>query len=159
MKELAALDGVGLATEPVATAERELLPTTNATAKRKQSEFQVLYGIESCSGKYYVEMVDAQLNTWGKEVPRENIIIVGGPRDDAAVGIEEGNAFKCGDRQTDLACKEGLMLWRAVDRMDRVGANWLVVSQDDKYLWRKALDKVLREFDANKPQVLAPFGC
>ena len=33
----------------------------------------VLYGIESCSGKYYVEMVDAQLSTWGKDVPRETL--------------------------------------------------------------------------------------
>jgi hypothetical protein len=127
--------------------------------KLPRSEFQVLYGIESCNGSHNVDMVDAQLKTWGKDLPRENLIIVGGPRNDVAAGVEAEDAFTCGDQLEDLACKEGLLLWRAIARMERVSAKWLVVGQDDKYIWRKALDRALLEYDADEPQVLASFGC
>jgi hypothetical protein len=124
-----------------------------------RTDFPVLYGIESCPGQSYVDMVDAQLDTWAKAVPRENLIIVGGPRDDVAAGVETATGFTCGDDKQDLACKEGLLLWRAVDRAERLGSKWLIVSQDDKYIWRGALEEELLAIDAEEPQVIASFGC
>ena len=62
----------------------------------------MMYGIETFGGKAYVDMVQAQRDTWAKALPRENLIIVGGPSDDVDAGVEKSEAFICGDKEGRL---------------------------------------------------------
>lgn len=120
----------------------------------------VLYGMMSCQKQIYADMVEAQLTTWASTVPREAIIVVGGPFDDVAVGVETtAVSWGCSDAMSDVACKEGTMLYRAAIRARRLGSKWFVVSQDDKYIWKGNLERKLSEYDPATPQVFASFGC
>lgn len=128
-------------------------------ADRQHFHVPVLYGMESCPPPQYAAMVDAQLSTWAAKTPREAIIVVGGPHDDVYEGIEERNDFLCGEKQDDLACKEALMLYRAARRAKSLGSDWLVVSQDDKYIWKDHMEQTLAGFDGSVPTVFGGFGC
>jgi len=103
-------------------------------------------------------MVKAQLETWGSGIPRENFIIVGGKYDDVNFGLVK-EPMPCGDTLEDSACKESVMLDRAISRAKQLDADWLAVSQDDKYIWPSKVQKELTKFDSGKPMVLTPFGC
>merc|ERR1711977_465836 len=49
---------------------------------------------------------------------------------------------------------------RAVERAARLDADWLVVTQDDKYIWTTELAQAVADLDSRKPQVVAcSFGC
>ena len=51
---------------------------------------RVLYGIATSSAREFPEIVDAVFETWAKELPREQLIIAGGLRDDDATeGLED----------------------------------------------------------------------
>eukprot|EP00928_Gymnodinium_smaydae_P007517 TRINITY_DN12699_c0_g1_i1.p1 TRINITY_DN12699_c0_g1~~TRINITY_DN12699_c0_g1_i1.p1 ORF type:complete len:276 (+),score=51.04 TRINITY_DN12699_c0_g1_i1:657-1484(+) len=106
-------------------------------------------------------MVKAQLHTWARGLPREQLIVVGGPFDDRHHGVirDEDDEYQCQESQASLACKEGLMLWRASKRVESTGAGWLMVSQDDKYVWREELEEAMKRYDPDTPQVLGSFGC
>jgi len=127
-----------------------------APEKRKMP--RVLWGIESCDGQAYEDMVNAQLETWAAGIPRENLIIVGGKYDDLHVGLAEELTL-CSNEQNALACKEAVVLDRAVSRAKQVDADWLAVGQDDKYIWVTEVEKQLSKYDSTKPMVLSSFGC
>jgi len=119
---------------------------------------RVLYGIETCGRKPYEEMVRAELETWGSELPRESLLVVGGSQDDFLQGYDT-DENPCPDRSDGMACKEGLLLYRAIRRAQRLNSSWLVVGQDDKYISPGGFERYLEQYDPWKSQVMGILGC
>eukprot|EP00747_Dinoflagellata_sp_TGD_P124888 gnl/TRDRNA2_/TRDRNA2_174072_c0_seq18.p1 gnl/TRDRNA2_/TRDRNA2_174072_c0~~gnl/TRDRNA2_/TRDRNA2_174072_c0_seq18.p1 ORF type:complete len:358 (+),score=27.34 gnl/TRDRNA2_/TRDRNA2_174072_c0_seq18:28-1101(+) len=119
----------------------------------------IVYSIETCSAPAYEAMVKAQFDTWGKKVPRDRLIVVGGPYDDAVTGLSRV-PMACGDEQSDLSCKEGLVYARGIERASKLNFDWLLVSQDDKFIWPQEFQKAMLGYDSQRPLVVASsFGC
>eukprot|EP00747_Dinoflagellata_sp_TGD_P167942 gnl/TRDRNA2_/TRDRNA2_193290_c0_seq1.p1 gnl/TRDRNA2_/TRDRNA2_193290_c0~~gnl/TRDRNA2_/TRDRNA2_193290_c0_seq1.p1 ORF type:complete len:352 (-),score=27.40 gnl/TRDRNA2_/TRDRNA2_193290_c0_seq1:96-1112(-) len=127
----------------------------------------ILFGIksQSTSGKEpfreaveHKAMVNAQLATWGKNISREYFIIVGGEHDDGVEGLS--TTLMCGDTMDDIACKEAVLIERASDRINATTAEWLVVTEDDHFLFTDSYVHLLSNYDPNTPQVLThSWGC
>jgi len=118
----------------------------------------ILYGLESCNKSAYNSMVETQLTTWGSSLPRENFVIVNGARDDYNDKVVDEES-PCTDEPSELACKEAVMMYRAASRVRSIGADWLAVGQDDKYIWPQEFENALSKHDPRKPAVLAVVGC
>lgn len=109
------------------------------------------------------KMVDAQRQTWEKNVPRERLIIVDGQHDDEIENLDNTTLVSaCSDVTSyGLACKTGLLLSRAISRLHQgVEADWLFITEDDHYVMHENMKQQLSKFDPKKPQVLTSgFGC
>lgn len=119
---------------------------------------RVLYGIATCSAAGFPAIVDAVFETWAQKLPREQLVIAGGLRDDAVDGLAKERT-PCGDKAHDFWCKEAVLLWRAAKRAEALDAKWVCVSQEDKYIWTDAVDAELGKHDASQPVVFATWGC
>jgi hypothetical protein len=120
---------------------------------------KVIWGIESNSIAAYEKIVETQLATWAKHVPRENLVIVGGKFDDGASAAISQEPMKCDDSGRGLPCKEALLVDRGIERARSLGADWLMVGQEDKYIWRANVERALSNYDPAEPLVLGSFGC
>eukprot|EP00747_Dinoflagellata_sp_TGD_P124892 gnl/TRDRNA2_/TRDRNA2_174072_c0_seq22.p1 gnl/TRDRNA2_/TRDRNA2_174072_c0~~gnl/TRDRNA2_/TRDRNA2_174072_c0_seq22.p1 ORF type:complete len:265 (+),score=29.75 gnl/TRDRNA2_/TRDRNA2_174072_c0_seq22:28-822(+) len=119
----------------------------------------IVYSIETCSAPAYEAMVKAQFDTWGKKVPRDRLIVVGGPYDDAAMGLSRV-PMSCQDSKFDVTCKEGLVYARAIERARQLDFDWLMVGEDDKYVWPREWQEAMQGYDSRVPQVVpGSFGC
>lgn len=121
---------------------------------------RVLYGVETCSDPTMEEIVETGLRTWAKHINRENLIVVGGKYDDANYGLEKHHKLHyCMDVIQDLYCAELVLIWRAIERARVIDADWLVVSQEDKYIWTEGLEALIAPFDPAEKTVLGLTGC
>jgi len=128
----------------------------------------LLFGIKTGSQTYSnpprdaVELkalMNAQLNTWGKNISREQFVIVGGEHDDANEGYSSSPPI-CDDlHPSGYTCKEGTMLYRASERIKQTKSDWLIVAEEDKYVLVDQWKKVLASYDPKVPQVVALSGC
>eukprot|EP00928_Gymnodinium_smaydae_P002778 TRINITY_DN11004_c0_g1_i1.p2 TRINITY_DN11004_c0_g1~~TRINITY_DN11004_c0_g1_i1.p2 ORF type:complete len:399 (-),score=96.29 TRINITY_DN11004_c0_g1_i1:70-1266(-) len=118
----------------------------------------VLYGIGTCGKAAAEAILQASLETWAHAIPRERVIIVGGSQDDGRQGLAS-EPLPCDDGPQGFGCKEATMLYRAAARARLVGADWLVVGQEDKYIRTRRLERHLGRQDPSKRQVLAVYGC
>eukprot|EP00747_Dinoflagellata_sp_TGD_P124882 gnl/TRDRNA2_/TRDRNA2_174072_c0_seq12.p1 gnl/TRDRNA2_/TRDRNA2_174072_c0~~gnl/TRDRNA2_/TRDRNA2_174072_c0_seq12.p1 ORF type:complete len:115 (+),score=6.72 gnl/TRDRNA2_/TRDRNA2_174072_c0_seq12:63-407(+) len=57
----------------------------------------ILYSIETCDAPACRVMVEAQLDTWAKNISLNHLIVVGGPYDDEAIGLSRV-PMSCGDK-------------------------------------------------------------
>ena len=119
---------------------------------------RVLYGIATCSAPGFPDIVEAIFDTWAKPLPRQQLILSGGLRDDNLDGLQD-EVMPCGDSAKDFWCKEAVTIWRAARRAKAMNAGWLCVSQEDKYIWTKQVDAALKTHDSTKPLVFASWGC
>lgn len=123
---------------------------------------KVVWGLETNGNAAYEAIVEAQLDTWAKDIPRQELVVVGGKFDDEKVGDSWSTdvvANSCADDRGHLNCKEAVLLLRGIDRANALGADWLMVGQEDKYLWTETVQRALASMDASKPQVLGSWGC
>eukprot|EP00747_Dinoflagellata_sp_TGD_P124896 gnl/TRDRNA2_/TRDRNA2_174072_c0_seq4.p1 gnl/TRDRNA2_/TRDRNA2_174072_c0~~gnl/TRDRNA2_/TRDRNA2_174072_c0_seq4.p1 ORF type:complete len:265 (+),score=33.49 gnl/TRDRNA2_/TRDRNA2_174072_c0_seq4:35-829(+) len=119
----------------------------------------IVYSIETCSAPAYEAMVKAQLDTWAKDLPRQHLIVVGGPYDDAAMGLSRV-PMSCQDSKFDVTCKEGLVYARAIERARQLDFDWLMVGEDDKYVWPREWQEAMQGYDSQVSQVVpGSFGC
>ena len=100
----------------------------------------------------------AELETWGSELPRESLLIVGGTQDDFLQGYDT-DENPCPDKSVGMACKEGLLLYWAIRRAQRLNSSWLVVGQDDKYISPGGFKRFLEQYDPWESQVMEVLGC
>eukprot|EP00747_Dinoflagellata_sp_TGD_P124900 gnl/TRDRNA2_/TRDRNA2_174072_c0_seq8.p1 gnl/TRDRNA2_/TRDRNA2_174072_c0~~gnl/TRDRNA2_/TRDRNA2_174072_c0_seq8.p1 ORF type:complete len:300 (+),score=28.81 gnl/TRDRNA2_/TRDRNA2_174072_c0_seq8:41-940(+) len=119
----------------------------------------ILYGIETCSLPDHVAMVKTQLATWATNISRDHLIIVGGPYDDAAMGLSRV-PMSCQDSKFDVTCKEGLVYARGIERARQLDFDWLMVGEDDKYVWPREWQEAMQGYDSQVSQVVpGSFGC
>jgi len=126
--------------------------------------FGIKTGNKSFSGGYserslaLQEMVKAQQATWGRNMTREQFIIVGGINDDGNAGLS--SQLVCDDVQSGLNCREAVIIDRAINRAATRKSDWLVVTEDDHYFFLKSFQHHLAGQDPEKPQVFTfGFGC
>ena len=119
---------------------------------------RVLYAVATCSAPGFPPIVDAIFETWGSDLPRKQLVLAGGLKDDFIEGLAEEET-PCGDKGGDFWCKEAVTLWRGAQRAKELNAGWLCVSQEDKYIWTDAVDKEFSKFDPSVPGVYGAWGC
>jgi len=114
---------------------------------------KMLFGVESCIRPDFEAMLDGLLGSWGRRVPNDSFIISGGSRDSGPENI-------CAESNTGSSrlCKEATMLYRAAERAEREGHEWLAGLHEDSFLRLSRL-RLLKKLDPNEPVVLAGFGC
>ena len=142
----------------VATAAKNESKVYTMSKSSLLGKARVLYGIATCSAAGFPAIVDAVFDTWAQKLPREQLVIAGGLRDDAADGLVTEHT-PCGDKSKDFWCKEAVLLWRAAQRAEALNAHWMCVSQEDKYIWTEAVDAELSKHNASLPTVFAHYGC
>jgi len=113
---------------------------------------KIVYGIETYDAPHAVKQVQAQFETWGKDVPKTHILIVGGPHD-------SGPVFPCKEDVRGLICKEATILYRGMQRVREITGDWFIGLHEDSYVDTKLLSNRLRKLDPNKPIVMSDFGC
>jgi hypothetical protein len=157
LESQAATHAVG---EPTALAAAVPVEQQEAAAEGSAlfGSARVLYGIATCSAPGFPPIVDAIFDTWGKKLPRQQLVLAGGLRDDNIEGLVQ-EATPCGDKAKDFWCKEAVTIWRAAQRAKAMNAGWLCVSQEDKYIWVDEVDAALKDLDSSKPMVYAHYGC
>jgi len=100
---------VALSSDKTINDTAQTLDTAGARAPPAlKVSFPVIYSIMTCDGPSYTAMAEAQLSTWARDLPRDNMVIVGGPHDDASEGVEGSMGFECPDSQADVSCKEAV---------------------------------------------------
>jgi len=126
--------------------------------KKRQDPIQtddspkIVYGIETYDAPTAVKQVHAQFETWGKDVPRKHIVIVGGP-------LDSGPVFTCPEDVYGLICKEATVLYRGMQRLREVDGDWFIGLHEDSYVDTKSIAKALRKQDPSKQIVHSEFGC
>eukprot|EP00747_Dinoflagellata_sp_TGD_P124895 gnl/TRDRNA2_/TRDRNA2_174072_c0_seq3.p1 gnl/TRDRNA2_/TRDRNA2_174072_c0~~gnl/TRDRNA2_/TRDRNA2_174072_c0_seq3.p1 ORF type:complete len:356 (+),score=20.81 gnl/TRDRNA2_/TRDRNA2_174072_c0_seq3:35-1102(+) len=119
----------------------------------------IVYSIETCSAPAYEAMVKAQLDTWAKDLPRQHLIVVGGPYDDAVIGLSR-IPMSCADKQSGLSCKEGLVFARGIERASWLKFDWLLRGSDDHFIWPQRFQTAMLGYNSQTPRVLASsLGC
>jgi len=122
------------------------------------AEGPVLYGIYTSNVSDYTHMLDAQFETWAKDLPRKDIVVSGSHRDDAIEGLTSV-PLNCSDAPSGQPCKEGTLLFRARARARERNADWFVSATEDKYIWTAELERALARLDSSVPVVYAVSGC
>jgi len=117
-----------------------LAPRPPATSSK------IVFGIETSNGEIWTDQVQAQLETWAADIPKEFMMIVGGPY----------GKTPCEER--DSSCKEAVLMYRARSRMQQLNAGWLLALHEDAYVVLEHMPK-LKELDPRTPQILSMVGC
>jgi len=125
-------------------------------AIQTETSHELVVGIQTSHLEQYVKCLETQFSTWATHKARDGFVIVGGPYDDYKLGLTK-NLNPCDELDQD--CKEGLLLYRAAQRVRALNATWFISTQEDTYIFMDHLITTLRSFDANKIGVLASFGC
>jgi len=114
----------------------------------------VLYVIKTYSGAYNTKL-RAVMDTWGSQVPKSSLIIVGDlPFAEFPVQV----AMECGsDAMLGLACRVAHALMLAA----RTPGNWswVVIVDDDHYVKTDNLERSLARFDGQTPVGVGCYGC
>jgi hypothetical protein len=148
---------------------------TEALKLQQHSEFHnppetasLLFGVKTGSQTYSTPprdawelkaLMKAQLNTWGKNISREQFVIVGGDHDDAKEGYSS-SPTTCDDLHfSGYNCKEATMLYRASERIKKSKSDWLIVAEEDKYVLVDQWKQILALHDPAVAQVVARHGC
>ena len=150
--------GHGQSKDPAVTPMLQPAAVAAPDGSRMQLHMQlrgtarVLYAVATCSAPGFPPIVDAIFETWGSDLPRKQLVLAGGLKDDFIEGLAEEET-PCGDKGGDFWCKEAVTLWRGAQRAKELNAGWLCVSQEDKYIWTDAVDKEFSKFDPSVPGV------
>jgi hypothetical protein len=150
---------LALQTEALKLQQHSELPKPPETAS-------LLFGVKTGSLSYHggealelKALMKAQMNTWAKNISREQFVIVGGDHDDAKEGYSS-SPTTCDDLHfSGYTCKEGTMLYRASERIKKTKSDWLIVAEEDKYLLVDQWRQILADYDPAKPQVVARHNC
>jgi len=110
------------------------------------SSSKIFFGIETSHGETWTNQVQAQLETWAADIPKESMMTVGGPYDETPC------------EQRNSACKEAVLMYRARIRMQELGADWLLALHEDAYVVLEHMSK-LEQVDPRTPQILSMVGC
>jgi len=115
-----------------------------------------VYGFLTADVIRYTKMLEAQMNTWASHVPREDIIIVGGPHDTVGGSICQETLLA---DEYDQECKEAVLYYNAAHRARNQTLDWLVALHEDAYVFRKPIEKILANYDPDEPIVFGHIGC
>jgi len=114
----------------------------------------VLYVIKTYSGAYKTKL-RAVMDTWGSQVPKSSLIIVGDlPFAEFPVQV----AMECGsDAMLGLACRVA----HALELAARTPGNWswVFIVDDDHYVKTDNLERTLARFDGQTPVGVGCYGC
>eukprot|EP00747_Dinoflagellata_sp_TGD_P168011 gnl/TRDRNA2_/TRDRNA2_193485_c0_seq1.p1 gnl/TRDRNA2_/TRDRNA2_193485_c0~~gnl/TRDRNA2_/TRDRNA2_193485_c0_seq1.p1 ORF type:complete len:313 (-),score=44.90 gnl/TRDRNA2_/TRDRNA2_193485_c0_seq1:77-1015(-) len=121
------------------------------------SSVSVAFGIMTSSKPEYVKKLQSPLRTWARDLTQNELLIVGSAAPDGMEGIAHwDSATNCPDNhETGLACKEALLISNARD----ANVDWVVVLNEDNYVFPEHIKKELQKLDFNKPQILGIVGC
>lgn len=117
---------------------------------------KVVYASFTSSVQKYLDVLEAQVATWGAKPLAEGRYFCVGDRDFVRSPPEDFLAVDCGADMPDLPCKMGYIFVEANHR----NADWLVVTQSDMYINTSVYEDLLASYDHTAPIALGPsFGC
>lgn len=115
---------------------------------------KILFGIETTNSEKYKVRLDAQMNTWLRDLTKNEIVIVGRS---APKGMENRAQWEAANQCDDavVTCKEMTMVEFAANS----DADWLLILGEDNYVIPEAVKQNLQTYDPNEPLMLGIPGC
>lgn len=125
-------------------------------AKTRFALSKLVVGFHTSHVELYRHMIEAQFETWAAGIPKDRILVAGGPHDN--VGAAPGGP--CPD-DTDQTCKDALIFYAAAQRVAETGAEWFLGAHEDLYVRLDLLAKALplSEQDTEHPVIFTGVGC
>mmetsp|Transcript_120849 Transcript_120849/g.225984 ORF Transcript_120849/g.225984 Transcript_120849/m.225984 type:complete len:387 (+) Transcript_120849:123-1283(+) len=116
----------------------------------------VVYGVFTSPKAKYAAQLEAVLNTWGRDVPPQKLIVVGVEGTNPNVTYNPAPLCQDGHVGNEgISCKEATLLTEG----HKTGASWVIILGSDNYALPRNFEAELKRRDAAAPQILAIWGC